>query len=65
MENPRYVEGALETGFIDRETGLLDDIRRIVEQGDSLAEKLPQPLSEKKRIAAIAAVAAVTQMQRG
>ena len=65
MENPRYVEGALETGFIDRETGLLEDIKRIVEQGDSLAEKLPQPRSEKKKIAAIAAVAAVTQMQRG
>jgi pyruvate carboxylase subunit A len=65
MENPRYVQGELETGFIDRETGLLDDIKRIVEQGDFLAEKLPQPRSEKKKIAAIAAVAAVTQMQRG
>jgi pyruvate carboxylase subunit A len=64
MENPRYVEGELETGFIDRETGLFDDIRRIVEQGDSLVEKLPQPFSEKKKTAAIAAVAAVTQMQR-
>jgi pyruvate carboxylase subunit A len=65
MENPRYVQGDLETGFIDRETGLLEDIKRIVEQGYSLAEKLPQPRSEKKKIAAIAAVAAVTQMQRG
>jgi pyruvate carboxylase subunit A len=64
MENPRYVEGDLETGFIDRETSLLDDIKRIVEQGDSLGEKLPQPFSEKKKIAAIAAVGAVTQMQR-
>lgn len=64
MENPRYVAGELETGFIDKETGLLDDIKRIVEQGDSLVEKLPQPLSEKKKIAAIAAVAAITQMQR-
>jgi len=64
LENPRYVAGELETGFIDKETGLLDDIKRIVEQGDSLVEKLPQPLSEKKKIAAIAAVAAITQMQR-
>jgi pyruvate carboxylase subunit A len=64
MENPRYVAGELETGFIDKETGLLDDIKRIVEQGDSLVEKLPQPLSEKKKIAAIAAVAAITQMRR-
>jgi pyruvate carboxylase subunit A len=65
MENPRYVEGDLETGFIDKETGLLGDIKRIVEQGDSLSERLPQAFSEKKKIAAIAAVAAVTQMQRG
>jgi pyruvate carboxylase subunit A len=64
MENPRYVEGELDTGFIDRETGLFDHIERIVEQGYSLGEKLPQPFSEKKKIAAIAAVAAVTQMQR-
>lgn len=64
MENPRYVEGELDTGFIDRETGLFDHIERILEQGYSLGEKLPQPFSEKKKIAAIAAVAAVTQMQR-
>ena len=64
MENPRYVEGELDTGFIDRETGLFDHIKRILEQGYSLGEKLPQPFSEKKKIAAIAAVAAVTQMQR-
>jgi pyruvate carboxylase subunit A len=64
MENPRYVQGELETGFIERESGLLDDIRRIVEQADSLGERLPQLISEKKKIAAIAAVAAVTQMQR-
>jgi pyruvate carboxylase subunit A len=64
MENPRYVEGDLDTGFIDRETGLFDHIKRILEQGYSLGEKLPQPFSEKKKIAAIAAVAAVSQMQR-
>jgi len=64
MENPRYMEGELDTGFIDRETGLFDHIERILEQGYSLGEKLPQPFSEKKKIAAIAAVAAVTQMQR-
>jgi pyruvate carboxylase subunit A len=64
MENPRYVQGELDTGFIDRESGLLHDIRRIVEQADSLGERLPQLISEKKKIAAIAAVAAVTQMQR-
>jgi pyruvate carboxylase subunit A len=64
MENPRYMEGALDTGFIDRETGLFDDIKGILEKGYSLGERLPQPFSEKKKIAAIAAVAALTQIQR-
>ena len=64
MENPRYVEGKLDTGFLDREIGLLQDIKRILEMGYSLGEKLPQAFSEKKKIAAIAAVAALTQMQR-
>ena len=65
MENPRYLQGELDTGFIDRETGLFDDIRRMLEQGHSLGEKLPKPLLEKKKIAAIAAAAAVARMHRG
>ena len=63
MKNPRYVQGDLDTGFIDRETYLFDEIKRTLEHGYSLGEKLPQPASENKKIAAIAAVAAVTQMQ--
>ncbi len=65
MENPRYLQGELDTGFIDRESGLFDDIRRILEQGHSLGEKLPKPLLEKKKVAAIAASAAMTRMHRG
>jgi pyruvate carboxylase subunit A len=65
MENPRYLQGELDTGFIDRESGLFDDIRRILEQGHSLGEKLPKPLLEKKKVAAIAAAAAMTRMHRG
>jgi len=64
MENPRYVAGELDTGFIESETGLLNHIKRILEQGYSLGEKLPQSFSEKKKIAAIAAVTALTRMQR-
>ncbi len=64
MENPRYMEGKLDTGFLDRETGLFDHIKQILEKEYSLGEKLPRPFSEKKKIAAIAAVAALTQMQR-
>ena len=64
MENPRYLQGKLDTGFIERETGLFDDIRRILEQGHSLGEKLPKPLLEKKKVAAIAAAAAINRMHR-
>ena len=64
MENPRFVEGMLDTGFIDRETGLPNDIKRILEQGYSLEKRLPKALFEKKKIAAISAVAAVTRMWR-
>jgi len=65
MKNPRYLQGELDTGFIDRESGLFDDIRRILEQGYSLGEKLPKPLLEKKKIAAIVAATAVARMHRG
>jgi pyruvate carboxylase subunit A len=65
MENPRYMGGELDTGFIERETGLSDDIRRILSQGHSLGERLPKSLLGKKKIAAIAAAAAVTRMHHG
>jgi pyruvate carboxylase subunit A len=63
MENPHYVAGELDTGFIERETGLLDDIKRIMEQGYSLGERLPKALLEKKKIAAIAAVTAASRIR--
>jgi pyruvate carboxylase subunit A len=64
MENPRFIKGELGTHFIDRETTLLDDMKRIMEREKSLEEKLSHLFREKKKIAAIAAVAAVTQMHR-
>jgi pyruvate carboxylase subunit A len=64
MENPRFVKGELGTHFIDRETTLLDDMKRMMEREKPLEGKLSHLFEEKKRIAAIAAVAAVTQMQR-
>ncbi len=63
MQNQGYLEGKLHTGFIESETGLVHDIKQILEQRYSLAENLPQLFLEKKKIAAIAAVAALTQMQ--
>ncbi len=62
MENPRFVKGELGTHFIKRETTLLDDMKRIMEREKPLEEKLSQIFEGKKRIAAISAVTAITQM---
>jgi pyruvate carboxylase subunit A len=62
MENPRFVEGELETHFIDRETTLLDDMKAIIEREMTLEKKLIHVFDDKKRIAAISAVSAITQM---
>jgi pyruvate carboxylase subunit A len=62
MENQRFVKGDLGTHFIDTETTLLDDMKRIMDREKPLAEKVSHPSEEKRRIAAITAVAALTQM---
>ena len=62
MENPRFISGDVSTYFIDQETTLPDDIKRIIEEEQTLEEKLPRLSDERKRVAAIAAVATVTQM---
>jgi len=60
MENPRFVKGHLGTHFIEHETTLLDDMRALMEREIPLETRLPRGVSlDKKRIAAIAAVAAV------
>ncbi len=48
---------------IRRETTLMDDMKRIMEPEKSLEEKL-SPTDDKRRIAAISAVAAITQIHR-
>ena len=62
MENPRFVRGELGTHFIDKETTLLEDMRRIMEREKPLEEKLFHLFEGKRRIAAVAAVAAITEM---
>jgi pyruvate carboxylase subunit A len=62
MENPRFIRGDLSTHFIESETTLSDDMKKIVERERQLEEKLPHIFDEKKKIAAIAAVTAVAQM---
>jgi pyruvate carboxylase subunit A len=61
MENRRFISGDLSTYFIEGETTLPDDMKRIIEQEITLEEKLPRLSDEKKRIAAIAAAVAVSQ----
>ena len=63
METPRFIKGELGTHFIDSETTLIEDMKRMLERENPLEEKLTYPFEEKKRIAAIAAAAAITQMR--
>jgi pyruvate carboxylase subunit A len=63
MENPRFVKGELGTHFIDRETTLMDDVKRMMDREKSLEQKLSH-IEDKRRIAAISSVAAITQMHR-
>ena len=64
MENPRFIAGDLSTHFIDTEPTILEDMKRIIEREKPFEERLSQIFDEKKRIASIAAVAAIQQMSR-
>jgi pyruvate carboxylase subunit A len=61
MNNPRFIAGALGTHFVDRETTLITDMKKIIEQERPFEEKLSKIFDEKSRVAAIAAVTALTQ----
>jgi len=62
MENPRFIKGDLGTHFIDRETTLIDDMKIIMEREKPLEEKLTQVFADSRRVAAIAAVSAISQI---
>jgi pyruvate carboxylase subunit A len=47
MENPRFVAGELETRFLEKETDLLDDMKRIADREKPLVDKLSQVFDEK------------------
>src|SRR3990172_5976237 len=64
MENPRFIAGELSTHFIDTEPTILEDMKKIMEREKPFEERLSQIFDEKKRIASIAAVAAIQQMSR-
>jgi len=64
MENARFIKGELTTHFIETETTLLEDMKEIIEREKPLEEKLSQIFDDRKKIAAIAAAAAVTQIRK-
>ncbi|MEJ2110728.1 MAG: ATP-grasp domain-containing protein, partial [Acidobacteriota bacterium] len=61
MANERFVQGELGTHFIEQETGLIDIMKSFVERKYGLKERLNLRNLEKKKIAAIAAAAAMVQ----
>ena len=67
MQNPRFLRGELDTHFIDKEAGLVVEMRAILQRDDSLAARLPPAGREKARVVAAgaAATAATTILQKG
>lgn len=61
MENPRFVKGELGTHFIESETTMMDDMKQMLVREKALEEKALGAFVGKKRIAAIAAVSALSQ----
>lgn len=61
MENLRFLKGEIDTHFIDRETTLLEDIKSLMEREEPLGKKISGLSHDKRRVAAISAVAALTQ----
>jgi pyruvate carboxylase subunit A len=61
MDNERFRRGELGTHFIEQETGLPAETRRIAEQTQNLGERLSPLGHDRRKIAAIAAVAAMVR----
>jgi pyruvate carboxylase subunit A len=62
LGNDRFIKGDLETHFIEKETSLIDDMKRIMDEDHPLREKMDRGVDRKKRAAAIAVAAAVSYM---
>lgn len=61
MQNPRFSAGELGTHFIERETSLMDDMKQLMEREKRWSGTSSGLSAEKKKIAAIAAVSALTR----
>jgi len=62
MKNPRFSQGKIGTHFIEEETDLMADMRAMIDQKETLADRLSYKSVQKGRVAAIAAAAVVTKM---
>ena len=63
MKNPRFVKGDIDTHFIEQETGLIEDIKTILEQGQTLGDKISLKSAQKAKVAAIATSVVYQQLQ--
>lgn len=64
MANRRFIDGDLGTHFIDTETALADDIKKIVEQATVLSDKMQDGSDKRRKIAAAVAAAMVMNRNR-
>ena len=65
MNNPRFISGNLTTSFLEREKTLVEDMKNVMDQEKPLEDKLSDIFDDNRRIAAIAAVTALTQQGLG
>ena len=61
MNNTRFMNGDIDTHFIEEETGLIENIKTLLEQEHTLGDKLSLKSDQKARVAAIAASVVVSQ----
>ena len=63
MNNPRFIAGDLTTSFLERETTLIEDMKRVMEQEKPLEEKLSNIFRDQQCAAATAAVMSYIQQE--
>lgn len=61
MQNSKFIRGELNTHFIEQESEIMDEMEKIILKEKLLQNKFTSE-RDKKRIAAISAVASITQM---
>jgi pyruvate carboxylase subunit A len=65
MNNETFIAGKLSTHFIEEESHLLQDMKRIIEEERSLEEKLSTIFSKDRKVAAAAVAVETYLKQRG